>query len=240
LIVEDEPDLADLYATWLGTDYRVRTAYGGREALESLDEAVDVILLDRRMPDLSGDEVLEAVRDRGIGCRVAMVTAVEPDFDIIAMGFDDYLVKPVSREELDETVANLLLRSEYDDGIRELFSLASKKALLESEKGPAALENNEEYAELGDRLETLRGNLDQKLQEIGERDELNNVYRDIDREFGFGDPPTLGDEAGDGDDDGAGDDENTADADGNTEANADGDADSDAFSRGTDTGTGTF
>jgi DNA-binding response OmpR family regulator len=198
LIVEDEPDLADLYATWLGADYRVRTAYGGREALELLDEEVDVILLDRRMPDLSGDEVLETVRERTVGCRVAMVTAVEPDFDIIAMGFDDYLVKPVSREELDETVEKLLLRNEYDEGIRELFSLASKKALLESEKGPAALENNEEYAQLSERLETLRTNLDRKLQEIGEKDQLDGVYRDIDREFGFGDPPTLDDMDDDG------------------------------------------
>ncbi|TKX52052.1 response regulator, partial [Halorubrum sp. SS7] len=57
LVVEDEPDLADLYAAWLGDEYRVRTAYGGREALDQLDETddeVDAILLDRRMPGLSG------------------------------------------------------------------------------------------------------------------------------------------------------------------------------------------
>jgi CheY-like chemotaxis protein len=41
----------------------VRTAYGGHEALEELSDDVDVILLDRRMPGLSGDEVLEEVRD---------------------------------------------------------------------------------------------------------------------------------------------------------------------------------
>jgi len=101
LVVEDEPDLADLYAAWLGDEYRVRTAYGGQEALDELDEAddeVDAILLDRRMPGLSGDEVLAAVRERGIDCRVAMVTAVEPDFDILKMGFDDYLVKPVTSD----------------------------------------------------------------------------------------------------------------------------------------------
>jgi DNA-binding response OmpR family regulator len=181
LIVEDEPDLADLYATWLDGDYRVRTAYGGREALESLDDEVSVILLDRRMPDLSGDEVLEAVRDRGIDCRVAMVTAVEPDFDIIAMGFDDYLVKPVSREDLMGTVDQLLLRTDYDDGVQELFALASKKALLESEKGPAALENSDEYQELSERLDDLRGELDRTLETIEEKDDIERVYHDIDR-----------------------------------------------------------
>jgi len=179
LIVEDEPDLADLYATWLKGEYRVRVAYGGREALDQLDDEVSVVLLDRRMPDLSGDEVLVAVRDRGIECRVAMVTAVEPDFDIVAMGFDDYLVKPVSKDDLQETVEKLLLRNEYDDGVQELFSLASKKALLESEKGPASLEESEEYQQLDERIEELRGSLDRTLDELSETDDLSIIYRDL-------------------------------------------------------------
>ena len=43
LVVEDEPDLADLYAAWLGDEYRVRTAYGGHEALDQLDEVDDEV-----------------------------------------------------------------------------------------------------------------------------------------------------------------------------------------------------
>ena len=183
LIVEDEPDLAELYATWLEDEYRVRVAYGGRDALESLDEEVAVVLLDRRMPDLSGDEVLSTVRQRDIGCRVAMVTAVEPDFDIIAMGFDDYLVKPVSKDALEETVSNLLLRNAYDDGVQELFSLASKKALLESEKSTTALETNEEYRDLDARLSELRTDLDEALSELSEREDVSVLYRNIDTAF---------------------------------------------------------
>ncbi|MFB6080693.1 MAG: response regulator [Haloferacaceae archaeon] len=182
LVVEDEPDLADLYATWLGDDYRVRTAYGGEEALDALDEEISVVLLDRRMPDLSGDEVLEAVRERGFDCRVAMVTAVEPDFDIIAMGFDDYLVKPVSKENLRETVSNLLLRNEYADGVQRLFSLASKKAILESENGPADLERNEEYRELDDDLTSLRDDLDDTLASLSHDAGLVGLYRDLGRD----------------------------------------------------------
>ena len=148
LVVEDEPDLADLYAAWLGDEYRVRTAYGGNEALDVLDEAgddVDALLLDRRMPGLSGDEVLDAVTDRGIECRVAMVTAVEPDFDIIEMGFDDYLVKPVTSDTLRDTDKTLLTRNDYDAGVQDLFSLTSKKAMLEAEKSASELADNEEY-----------------------------------------------------------------------------------------------
>jgi DNA-binding response OmpR family regulator len=186
LIVEDEPDLADLYATWLDGEYDVRVAYGGREALDKLDEDVEVVLLDRRMPDLSGDEALSEIRSRGYDCRVSMVTAVEPDFDIVAMGFDDYLVKPVSKDALHETVSNLLLRNAYDDGVQDLFSLASKKALLESEKGPASLKESEEYRELDEQLSTLRTELDETLSQFDEGDEMSALYRDIGKDVDEG------------------------------------------------------
>ncbi|GAA0718363.1 DNA-binding response OmpR family regulator [Halorubrum trapanicum] len=184
LVVEDEPDLADLYAAWLGDEYRVRTAYGGHEALDQLDEAddeVDAILLDRRMPGLSGDEVLTAVRDRGIDCRVAMVTAVEPDFDILEMGFDDYLVKPVTSDTLRETVEGLLRRGEYDSEVQELFSLTSKKAMLESEKSASDLADNEEYQRLTDRITELREQADESRDAVATNDEdYEKLFQDFD------------------------------------------------------------
>jgi DNA-binding response OmpR family regulator len=183
LVVEDEPDLADLYAAWLGDEYRVRTAYGGQEALEQLDEAddVDAILLDRRMPGLSGDEVLSAVRERGIDCRVAMVTAVEPDFDILKMGFDDYLVKPVTSDTLKETVSGLLRRGEYDTEMQELFSLTSKKAMLETEKSATELADNDEYQRLTDRIAELRSRADESLEAVTEDDDdFEKLFQEFD------------------------------------------------------------
>ena len=180
LVVEDEPDLADLYATWLQTEYRVRTAYGGEEAVDQLDDEIDVILLDRRMPGLSGDEVLEEVRERGIDCRVSMVTAVEPDFDIIEMGFDTYLVKPVQRDTLSETIDDLLTRNSYESGVQELFSLSSKKALLESEKSQSALADNEEYQELSERIEELREELDTTMDSLDGHEDYAGFYQEFD------------------------------------------------------------
>lgn len=49
LVVEDERNLADFYAEWLRKADRMKTAYHGEEALELLDETIDVVLLDRRM-----------------------------------------------------------------------------------------------------------------------------------------------------------------------------------------------
>jgi DNA-binding response OmpR family regulator len=180
LVVEDEPDLADLYATWLRAEYRVRTAYGGEEAVEQLDDEIDVILLDRRMPGLSGDEVLEEVRDRGIDCRVSMVTAVEPDFDIIEMGFDTYLVKPVTRETLEETIEDLLSRNSYEAGVQQLFSLSSKKALLESEKSQSALADNEEYQELTEQINEIRDDLDDTMDAFTDHEDYAGFYQEFD------------------------------------------------------------
>jgi DNA-binding response OmpR family regulator len=184
LVVEDEHDLADLYAAWLDDEYRVRTAYGGQEALDQLDEVGDdvaAIVLDRRMPGISGDEVLSAVRERGIDCRVAMVTAVEPDFDILKMGFDDYLVKPVNSDTLKEMVVGLLQRGEYDTEMQELFSLTSKKAMLETEKSATELADNDEYQRLTERINELRSKADESLEAVTEEeDDFEKLFHEFD------------------------------------------------------------
>ena len=182
LIVEDEPDLADLYAAWLGESYEIETAYDGEAALNAIDDGIDIVLLDRRMPGFSGDRILTAIRDRGLDCRVAMVTAVEPDFDIIGMGFDDYLVKPVSKDELRRIVEQLLLRSSYDEQLQEFFALASKKALLDAKKTDAELKSSQEYARLRDRLAVLRVQVNETMSELLEQDGYRQLCRDLTRD----------------------------------------------------------
>lgn len=170
LIVDDEPSITDLYALRLKDTYDVRTAYSGEEALAEIDDDVAVVLLDRRMPDLSGDDVLTKIRDEGVDCRVAMVTAVDPDFDILDLGFDAYVVKPVSEEDLKNTVETLLRRANYDDQLREMTSLMSKKAALESEKSRDELADNQEYQRLDQHLEDLREELDETVADLDEED----------------------------------------------------------------------
>ncbi len=170
LIVDDEPSITDLYALRLKGEYDVRTAYGGEEALEKVDGDVDVVLLDRRMPDLSGDEVLERIEERGLDPGVAMVTAVDPDFDILELGFDAYVVKPVPEEKLRETVETLIRRSSYDSKLQELTSLMSKRAALEAEISPDELDDHDEYRRLTERVEDLQAELDETVQELDEDD----------------------------------------------------------------------
>lgn len=166
LVVDDEEAVADAYALQIENEYETRVAYGGQEALEKVDGDVDVVLLDRRMPDLSGDDVLDQIRDRELDCRVVMVTAVDPDFDIVEMPFDDYLQKPVNREELLEAIDQQLSVEEYDDKFSEYMELSSKIELLEAEKPAQELEENEDLQEMRERAATLKSEVDQTVEEF--------------------------------------------------------------------------
>jgi DNA-binding response OmpR family regulator len=159
LVVDDEREVVDAYALRLRQRYGdVRTAYGGEEALAAMDETVDVVLLDRRMP-YSGDEVLREIRDRGYDCRVIMVTAVDPGFGIVDMPFDDYLCKPIDREDLFAAVDQQLEAASYDDPLTAFFSLTAKLSVLEAERAPEQLEESSEYLRMQRRAEDLRDEL---------------------------------------------------------------------------------
>ena len=170
LVVDDERDLADLYATWLSEEFDVRVAYDGESAIDQLDENVDVVLLDRRMPDLSGDTVLEMIRDRSINCRVAMVTAVEPDMDIVDLGFDEYLQKPVDREQLVTTVKRLNRRTSYDQNLQEYFSVLRKQSLLDERLTPSDKTAEEKYQQLESRIEDLESKVDDIVEDLDDAD----------------------------------------------------------------------
>jgi DNA-binding response OmpR family regulator len=168
LVVEDEPRVAEAYAVWLREDYRVRIANGGEEALEILAEVpVDVVLLDRHMPDVTGDEVLVTLRDWGLEPRVAMVTGVTPDVDILDLGFDDYLQKPVDAESLRATVERLLEPEPYESLQFELGSLRVKRNVLEVEQPAARLADDPRYRALCDRIERLEARVEARRSQVG-------------------------------------------------------------------------
>lgn len=179
LVVEDEVDVAETYEIWLSAKYDVTVAPNGRDALAAITDEVDVVLLDRMMPGLSGDQVLETIRDRDLDCRVAMVTAVEPDFDIITMGFDAYLSKPVSKDRLHETVDCLLERASYSDLLQEYYALAETKAALTTGKRIEELEKNQEFNALEAELTAVRGRLDDTLGGFTDDADFISALRDI-------------------------------------------------------------
>ncbi|MFW6320625.1 MAG: HalX domain-containing protein [Halohasta sp.] len=202
LVVEDDSAVTKLYVRFLEPEYEVVTTETAQEGIDVLheqlsaaadeahddaddtegdadaDDGIDAVLLDRRLPDAPGEEVLDFIEEQGLDCRVAMVTGVEPDFDIVDMGFDLYIIKPVTRAELLEAVETLFVRSEYGGLLREAASLASKRALLESQKSAAELEASEEYTSLLDRMNEL----DDELLDLAgslSSDDYRVMFRDL-------------------------------------------------------------
>ena len=180
-VVEDEHELADTYARWLRDDYTVRTAYTAEEALEVIDEAVDAVLLDRRLPDRSGSAVLDEIHAAGFGCSVAIITAVDPDFDIVEMGFDDYVVKPVLKDDLRAMVDRLVRIATYDAHFRESFGLASKLTVLENEKADEELDRSDEYARLEARFTAIQDEIESTLDAFDD-DDFSTAYRSLRRD----------------------------------------------------------
>jgi len=179
LVIEDERDLASVYERWLGDDYDVRLAHDGEAALDALDHSVDVVILDRIMPGLSGGEVLERIHERRYGCRVAIVSAVDPDFDVIEMGFDDYLTKPIDGDQLEHVVEKLLRRNDYTDRMQEYFSLVSKKSLLDASKTARERGQSEEYAGLEGRIADLEAEVERIQSELMDAEDFEVAFRDI-------------------------------------------------------------
>ncbi len=123
LIVDDEPQIAESLADFLGRQGHLTSiAYSGREAFDFLQDAlyeqgepVDLVLLDMRMPEMPGFEVLKQLRDHQDPdlkfTRVIMLTAAtghQEKIDALNAGADDYITKPYQPQELLARVRTLL------------------------------------------------------------------------------------------------------------------------------------
>ncbi|MFI5955526.1 response regulator transcription factor [Cryptosporangium sp. NPDC051539] len=116
LVVEDEPLLADAIAEWLrGEAHAVDIAHDGGAALERVEvHGYDVIVLDRDLPIVHGDDVCRSVVGAHPDVRILLLTAAAEIDDRVtglALGADDYLPKPFAFPELAARVTALGRRS---------------------------------------------------------------------------------------------------------------------------------
>jgi DNA-binding response OmpR family regulator len=116
LVVEDETILADGIAEWLRREaFAVDVAYDGDAALERFGvNDYDVVVLDRDLPVVHGDDVCRAIVESDAATRVLMLTAAAGVRDRVAglsLGADDYLAKPFAFAELSARVHALVRRA---------------------------------------------------------------------------------------------------------------------------------
>ena len=115
LVVEDEPEFADLVELWMTqAGYRTVAARTGPDALRRFyDERPDLVILDVALPGLDGWQLLERLREFS-RVPILMVTARGSEADKIRglkLGADDYITKPLSFPELTARVEAALRRA---------------------------------------------------------------------------------------------------------------------------------
>ncbi|MCG6893322.1 MAG: sigma-54 dependent transcriptional regulator [Desulfobacteraceae bacterium] len=109
LIADDETDQRNLLKGFLEKQgFSVFTAANGREALEAFQRLpIQLVLLDHRMPDMNGDEVLTEMKSLQPTVRAIMITAygsIETAVNVMKLGADDFLEKPVDLRLLLEKI----------------------------------------------------------------------------------------------------------------------------------------
>lgn len=116
LVVDDETSITDLVGTVLRYEgFDVRTAGGGREALEMVGSfRPNLIILDVMLPDVDGFEIQRRLSAQGLRVPVLFLTARDATEDKVrglTAGADDYVTKPFSLEELVARVRTVLRRA---------------------------------------------------------------------------------------------------------------------------------
>lgn len=134
LYVEDEAETAAIVVEVLSDEYLVDHARTGEHGLElALGQRYDVMVVDRRLPGMTGAELLQAVRTAHITTPAIMLTALGTVADRVSgldAGADDYLLKPFDFDELRARLRALMrgrgpgTRREIGDWLFSTTSLA--------------------------------------------------------------------------------------------------------------------
>ncbi len=119
LVVDDDKEMLKILRMFLADDYQVTIVDNGRQAIEYIvKHTPDLILLDYMMPMFDGPHVLEIIRKREASRRVPVIflTAVserEQIMQCLQLKPQGYIIKPVTREDLLQRVAEVLEKDEY-------------------------------------------------------------------------------------------------------------------------------
>ncbi|MGL5693107.1 MAG: response regulator transcription factor [Peptostreptococcaceae bacterium] len=147
LIVDDEEMICEFIEAYLNKEnYKTIIANNGKDAIDIVDsQRIDLIILDRMLPDISGEEICKYIK-KSYDTPIIMVTSKTEDEDKIDgfnLGCDDYICKPFNPKEMVLRVKAMLRRCRiYDE------SIISFKNGLEIDKLKRIVKINSEEIEL--------------------------------------------------------------------------------------------
>jgi len=135
LIVDDEQEIADLVAVYLeNEDFRVFKCYTAAQALQYIEnEELDLAILDVMLPDMSGFEICQRIRQQHNYPIIMLTAKVEATDKItgLTLGADDYITKPFIPLELVARVKAQLRRfKRYNTGTKTEEEILSQGALM--------------------------------------------------------------------------------------------------------------
>ena len=122
LLVEDQSALARTYQGFLrGESYDIEHVDSGAAALQALEGQPNAVILDLKLPDMNGLDILATIREKGLTMPVVVVTAhgsMQTAIDAMRAGAADFIVKPFTAERLKVTLRNALEKQELTAVVR--------------------------------------------------------------------------------------------------------------------------
>jgi DNA-binding response OmpR family regulator len=161
LIVEDERMVADVISEYFSRSYDVHHFRTGEQVLERYTDDTDLLIVDRKLEGMSGDDVVDRIRKQYGQELILCVSGVEPDDDISDLEVDDYMHKPVEEDEMKTRLELLMSRAELGSAVRKYLSLRSKQIALTDTHGNAA-KRMKGYKDCTERIKELNLPSEQK------------------------------------------------------------------------------
>lgn len=166
LIVDDDPRQVELLSSWLSAEYDVVTATDGKAAREALDETIDVAILDRHLPDTTGQKIIENARQAGISPPTGFLSSADVSVSATELPADLLLSKPATRERMLEAVNTLYRMNELSTLGRRVRAREHRLRFVREEHGPAV-----ETAPAYERADATLDDLQEEWQnELEDRD----------------------------------------------------------------------
>lgn len=155
VIVEDEESLAELFAYRLEDEYNTTIAPHAGDAIANITNETDFVLLDRRLPGMSGDKILEYINDEPITVNVIIISAIDPCEKVIHEPYDEYITKSVNNGEIKNAIQRVKLKNKFIKLFTEYVRKGEQAEILQSELNLTEQDENIDLQIIEDELKRM-------------------------------------------------------------------------------------